>query len=93
MQVAWRVVGCPETVHKTGFDEPLAASRCKNGALRMRMSAKERVFNDPDNGAAEFKLRMGTAYAKQFSRLNRSLKQEELSAEILKSLKDDARDG
>jgi molecular chaperone DnaK len=63
----------------------------KNGALRVGMSAKERVFNDPDNGAAEFKLMMGKAYAKQFSRLNRSLKPEELSAEILKSLKDDAR--
>jgi molecular chaperone DnaK len=63
----------------------------KNGAFRVGMSAKERVFSDPENGAAEFKLMMGKSYAKHFARLNRSLKPEELSAEVLKSLKEDAR--
>jgi molecular chaperone DnaK len=63
----------------------------RNGALRVGLSAKERVAGDPDNGAAEFKSMMGKAYAKTFARLNRSMKPEELSAEVLKSLKDDVR--
>jgi molecular chaperone DnaK len=63
----------------------------KNGALRVGMSAKERVFSDPKNGAAEFKLMMGKAHSHRFERLNRSLTPEELSAEVLKSLKDDVR--
>lgn len=63
----------------------------KNGAVRVGMSVRERVFNDPDNGAAEFKLMMGKAYSKPMPRLNRSFKPEELSAEVLKSLKDDVR--
>jgi molecular chaperone DnaK len=63
----------------------------KNGALRVGMSAKERVYAEPENGAAKFKLMMGTAHSQRFDRLNRSLTPEELSAEILKSLKDDVR--
>jgi molecular chaperone DnaK len=63
----------------------------KNGAVRVGMSAKERAFSDPENGAAEFKLMMGKAYSKPIARLNRSLTAEELSAEVLKSLKDDVR--
>lgn len=63
----------------------------KNGALRVGMSAKERVFSDPKNGAAEFKLMMGKAHSHRFERLNRSLTPEELSTEVLKSLKDDVR--
>ena len=63
----------------------------KNGAVRVGMSAKERAFSDPENGAAEFKLMMGKAYSKPIARLNRSLTPEELSAEVLKSLKDDVR--
>ena len=63
----------------------------KNGALRVGMSAKERVYSDPKNGAAEFKLMMGKAHSHPFERLNRSLTPEELSAEVLKSLKDDVR--
>jgi molecular chaperone DnaK len=63
----------------------------RNGAVRVGMSAKERVFSDPENGAAEFKLMMGKAYSKPIARLNRSFTPEELSAEVLKSLKEDVR--
>jgi molecular chaperone DnaK len=63
----------------------------KNGALRVGMSAKERAFSDPENGAAEFKLMMGKDYKKRMARLDRSFKPEELSAEVLKSLKDDVK--
>ena len=63
----------------------------KNAALRVGMSAKERVFSDPENGAAEFKLMMGKDYTKRMARLDRSFRPEELSAEVLKSLKDDVK--
>jgi molecular chaperone DnaK len=70
---------------------PSAVWADKNGALRVGMSAKERAFADPENGATEFKLQMGKSYSRRFARLNKSLKPEELSAEVLKSLKDDVR--
>jgi molecular chaperone DnaK len=70
---------------------PSAVWADRNGALRVGRAAKERVFSDPENGAAEFKLMMGRAYSKPFARLNRSLTPEELSAEVLKSLKEDLR--
>jgi molecular chaperone DnaK len=53
--------------------------------------AKERYFSDPDNAAGEFKLRMGTSEEFLFKQSGRRLKPEELSAEILKSLKDNVR--
>jgi molecular chaperone DnaK len=61
----------------------------KNGALRVGLSAKERALSDPKNGAVEFKLMMGKAHTTTFQNQNRSFKPEELSAEVLKSLKED----
>ena len=61
----------------------------KNGALRVGRAAKERALSDPRNGAIEFKLLMGKAHTTSFQNQNRSFKPEELSAEVLKSLKED----
>jgi molecular chaperone DnaK len=61
----------------------------KNGVLRVGRAAKERALSDPRNGAVEFKLLMGKAYTTSFQNQNRSFKPEELSAEVLKSLKED----
>jgi molecular chaperone DnaK len=61
----------------------------KNGALRVGRAAKERALSDPRNGAIEFKLMMGKAHTTTFQNQNRSFKPEELSAEVLKSLKED----
>jgi len=61
----------------------------KNGALRVGRAAKERALSDPRNGAIEFKLMMGKAHTTSFQNQNRSFKPEELSAEVLKSLKED----
>jgi molecular chaperone DnaK len=61
----------------------------KNGALRVGRAAKARALSDPRNGAIEFKLMMGKAHTTSFQNQNRSFKPEELSAEVLKSLKED----
>jgi len=61
----------------------------KNGALRVGRAAKERALSDPKNGAVEFKLMMGKAHTAEFQNLDRSFKPEDLSAEVLKSLKED----
>src|SRR4051812_16203954 len=55
------------------------------------IQAKERYFSDPENAAAEFKLRMGTKEEFLFKQSGRRLKPQELSAEILKSLKDNVK--
>jgi molecular chaperone DnaK len=57
------------------------------GDLHVGAKAKERCGSDPDNAAAEFKLRMGTSNEKLFVRSGRRMKPEELSAEVLKSLR------
>lgn len=52
--------------------------------------AKQRVENDPDNAVAEFKLQMGKKdHRYTFARSGRVMSPEELSAEVLKSLRAD----
>jgi molecular chaperone DnaK len=50
--------------------------------------AKQRLFDDPENTYAEFKRQMGHEKAFVFSRSQRKLSPVELSAEVLKSLKE-----
>ncbi len=50
---------------------------------------KQRAEDDPDNAAAEFKRVMGTGKVYAFKASGRSMKPEELSAEVLKSLRAD----
>ncbi|MGP3967832.1 Hsp70 family protein [Streptomyces sp. 6N223] len=53
--------------------------------------ARERGESDPGNACTEFKLRMGTAgQDKRFADSGRTMTPEELSAEVLKSLRADA---
>jgi molecular chaperone DnaK len=59
--------------------------------LHVGRRAKERVTSDPDNAAAEFKLEMGLAdVARTFVAADRTLTPQQLSAEVLKSLRADA---
>jgi len=65
----------------------------KRNNLHVGAEAKERALtDDPDNGDLEFKLRMGSMREdgkKVFVRSGREMLPEELSAEVLKSLKTD----
>lgn len=70
---------------------PSAVWMDRNGALHVGLAAKDRLVNDPDNCAAEFKLWMGKTQSKRFARDNRTLSAEQLSAEVLKSLKQDVK--
>ncbi|KUL24361.1 Hsp70 family protein [Streptomyces regalis] len=63
----------------------------KEGVIHVGRRARERTESDPDNAYAEFKLEMGAAGAQRlFERSGLSLTPEELSAEVLKSLRQDA---
>jgi molecular chaperone DnaK len=70
---------------------PSAVFVDKNNALIVGSSAKERLESDPKNAYTEFKLQMGTATEYVFDRDGRRMKPENLSAEVLKSLKADVR--
>ncbi len=62
----------------------------KRGNLFVGEEAKGHALkDDPDNGDLEFKLRMGMREVKKFVRSGREMLPEELSAEVLKSLKMD----
>ena len=63
----------------------------KNSALHVGLAAKDRLINDTENAAAEFKLWMGSTLTKRFKRTNAVLSPEQLSAEVLKSLKQDVK--
>ncbi|SDP71003.1 molecular chaperone DnaK [Streptomyces sp. cf386] len=75
-----------------GWDfTPSAVWLPKEGVSHVGRRARERTENDPDNAYAEFKLEMGAAGARRhFQRAGVSLTPEELSAEVLKSLRQDA---
>jgi molecular chaperone DnaK len=61
------------------------------GEIRVGAKARTRVENDPDNTAAEFKLEMGLAdVARNFAKAGVKLTPPQLSAEVLKSLRDSA---
>src|SRR5215813_3294872 len=61
----------------------------KKGSLFVGRHAKERLIADYENTASRFKLLMGKNAETLFKRTGRMMKPEELSAEILKSLKAD----
>ncbi len=70
---------------------PSAVYIDKKGAVRVGDAAKERIVSEPNDAASEFKLWMGTEQKKVFARANRVLAPEELSAEVLKSLRQDVK--
>jgi molecular chaperone DnaK len=67
---------------------PSAVWLDQRARLRIGRTAKERVVDDPENAYAEFKLQMGTEDEKVFGRDGRRMRPEALSAEVLKSLRD-----
>ncbi|MCU1685289.1 MAG: Hsp70 protein [Amycolatopsis sp.] len=75
-----------------GWDiTPSAIWLPKPDTIHVGRRARSRVGFDPDNAAAEFKQEMGLADArKEFVSAGRSLTPQELSAEVLKSLRADA---
>jgi len=68
---------------------PSAVYMKRNNSLLVGQSAKEQIEQDPENAFCEFKLQMGTAQEYRFARSGLSMRPEELSAEVLKSLKSD----
>jgi molecular chaperone DnaK len=71
---------------------PSAVHISKSGKVLVGAQAKERVERDPENACAEFKLQMGNLdHRKEFTASGRSMTPEELSAEVLKSLRRDVR--
>jgi molecular chaperone DnaK len=61
----------------------------RNNRLHIGQRAKNQAFKDPQNTASEFKLQMGKTDPILFKRSGRKMTPDELSAEVLKSLKVD----
>lgn len=59
----------------------------RNGRLYVGRAARERIESDPGNAFGEFKLQMGKPTENTFAASGRKMKPEELSAEVLKTLK------
>jgi molecular chaperone DnaK len=59
----------------------------KNGTIYVGDTAKDRVARDPENAYAEFKLKMGTDHVYKFKASGKEMTPVELSAEILKNLR------
>ncbi|MFC0037401.1 Hsp70 family protein [Actinomadura rayongensis] len=84
-------VGAEIIKNNAGSDTtPSAVMVDRRGRLSVGRAAKERSEVDTENTCVEFKLRMGTTgQPKLFSAANRTMEPEELSAEVLKSLRRD----
>lgn len=68
---------------------PSAVSMDKKGTVHVGQRAKNKITDAPDDAYVEFKRRMGTDHVYQFKSSGQSRKPEELSAEVLKSLRAD----
>lgn len=72
---------------------PSAVYVSRSNKILVGAAAKSRVESDPGNACAEFKLQMGVrGEHKRFEASGRSMTPEELSAEVLKSLRGDVRE-
>jgi molecular chaperone DnaK len=63
----------------------------KSARLMVGQLAKMRLEVEPDDSFAEFKLQMGTGTEYKFARSGRKMHAEDLSAEVLKSLRADVK--
>jgi len=70
---------------------PSAVLMLKTGRILVGRRAYNAAADDPENVALEFKRWMGQRGTKSFPASGRTMSAEELSAEVLKSLLDDAR--
>lgn len=82
------------TVVKNNDDQreytPSAVFVSKSGKIYVGERAKQRIVSDPGNACAEFKLRMGgRGWHKTFEASGRTMTPEQLSSEVLKSLRGD----
>jgi len=68
---------------------PSGVSIDKKGAVLVGQRAKNRIYDYPDDAYVEFKRRMGTDHVYHFKSSGQNRKPEELSAEVLKSLRAD----
>ncbi|MGA2247557.1 MAG: Hsp70 family protein [Verrucomicrobiota bacterium] len=68
---------------------PSAVSIDKKGALQVGQRARNRIIDAPEDAYMEFKRRMGSDHIYQFKSSGQSRNAEELSAEVLKSLRAD----
>src|ERR1700733_5065046 len=68
---------------------PSAVSIDKKGTIHVGHRARNRVIDAPDDAYVEFKRRMGTDQVYHFKSSGQERRPEQLSAEILKSLKGD----
>jgi molecular chaperone DnaK len=68
---------------------PSAVSIDKKGAVHVGERAKNKIISAADDAYLEFKRRMGTDHVYQFKSSGQGRKPEELSAEVLKSLRAD----
>lgn len=66
---------------------PSAVWMDRKDKLWVGRRAKERLEDDAENAHSEFKLQLGTEHPFQFARSGRTMLPQELSAEVLKSLK------
>lgn len=90
-KVALLVGTAPEVIaNKDGASfTPSAIWFDKHGKQYVGKVAKDHYFDDEQNAAVEFKLRMGEQWQKDFKGSGRKMSPEEMSAEVLKSLKED----
>ncbi len=70
---------------------PSAVHILKNGRVIVGRRGYAAIMTDPDNVSIEFKRWMGQKDRKKFPAAKRELSAEELSAEVLKSLREDVR--
>lgn len=68
---------------------PSAVSIDKKGSLLVGQRARNKIYDAPDDSYIEFKRRMGTDHVYPFKSSGEKRKPEELSAEVLKSLRAD----
>lgn len=83
----------PEVIRNREGSEltPSAVYVDRSGVVHVGRAAKERLLSDEANSASEFKRWMGTSQRKVFERIGLTMTPEELSAEVLKSLKNDVK--
>jgi len=83
----------PEIIKNNELDAditPSAVSYDKKGAVLVGQRAKNRIIDKPSDAYIEFKRRMGSDHVYHFKSSGMDRKPEDLSADVLKSLKGDA---
>jgi molecular chaperone DnaK len=85
--------GCVQVLRNALHDEatPSVVRIDPGGGVVVGKQAYERLMSDPGNTHAQFKRLMGTQQRLVFERAKKTMAPEELSAEVLKALRQDAK--